>query len=143
MSAVVLRPCAGEPELFDPAITGEFSEEMASLAGVEQVEPWCSYVLWREGRPVGFGGFKAPPDEAGSVEIGYLTFPAHVGKGVATEVAYLLVAIAREQKIPLVVAHTLPEPNASTRVLEKAGFVRDGTGHDPDVGEVWRWMLRP
>ena len=36
-------------------------------------------------------------------------------------------------------AHTLPEPNASTRILEKLGFVKCGDAIDPDAGLVLRW----
>ncbi len=36
-------------------------------------------------------------------------------------------------------AHTCPEPNASTRVLTKCGFRRVGEVMDPDDGLVWRW----
>jgi RimJ/RimL family protein N-acetyltransferase len=38
-------------------------------------------------------------------------------------------------------AHTLPERNGSVRVLEKAGFGRDGESLDGDVGVVWRFCL--
>jgi RimJ/RimL family protein N-acetyltransferase len=37
-----------------------------------------------------------------------------------------------------VIAHTRPERNASTRVLEKSGFQRDGEIVDPVFGLVWR-----
>jgi hypothetical protein len=36
-------------------------------------------------------------------------------------------------------AHTLPERNASTRVLQKLGFDQIGEAIDPEVGRVWRW----
>lgn len=136
-----LSPCANEPELSDPAVTGEFAAEMASLATIEHVPPFCAYVARDGGVPVGFGGFKGAPDDAGAVEIGYLTFPAHTGRGVATDVAAGLAAIARENGAQLVIAHTLPAANASTRVLEKNGFVHTGSAMDDDIGEAWRWEL--
>jgi hypothetical protein len=37
-----------------------------------------------------------------------------------------------------VIAHTLAEPNASTRVLERTGFARDGEGPEG----AWRWLRR-
>ncbi len=37
------------------------------------------------------------------------------------------------------IAHTLPERNASTRVLEKIGMRRIGDVIDPEDGPVWRW----
>jgi RimJ/RimL family protein N-acetyltransferase len=122
-------------------VTGDFAEEMARVAAEPQVPPWCSYVAWREGVPVGFGGFKEAPAGNGAVEIGYLTFPSQLGRGVATTIARELAAVAKANGAQQVIAHTLPNTNASTRVLEKAGFARDGWGEDDDVGRVWRWRL--
>jgi len=37
----------------------------------------------------------------------------------------------------------MPGPNGSVRVLQKAGFHRDGENLDGDVGVVWRfWRNR-
>lgn len=41
-----------------------------------------------------------------------------------------------------VIAHTLPETNASTRVLEKLGMTFVGEVMDPEDGQVWRWQLQ-
>jgi RimJ/RimL family protein N-acetyltransferase len=139
--SIILRPCAGEPELVDPLVTGQFAAEMAVVAASSQEPPWCGYVGWRENTPLGFGGFKGEPDEGHTVEIGYLTFPAHEGQGVACAVAAGLVAIARGQDVAAVIAHTLPQENASTAVLRRNGFARDGEAEDPDEGTVWRWRL--
>ena len=46
---------------------------------------------------VGQMGFKAPPDEHGSVELGYGINPACQNRGYATEAAQALVAWALEQ----------------------------------------------
>ena len=115
---------------------------MASLAAIEHVPPFCAYVAREGGVPVGFGGFKGLPDATGTVEIGYLTFPLHEGRGVASAVAAGLVDIARANGAARVVAHTLPRANPSTRVLQKAGFQRAGTAIDDDIGEAWRWEMR-
>ena len=40
-----------------------------------------------------------------------------------------------------VVAHTLPEPSASTTVLTRCGLVRTGELVDPNEGLLWRWEL--
>lgn len=127
-----LVPCNGEPELFDPAVTGMFAE---------QVAPWCGYIGWRGVQLLGFGGFVAPPSADGTVEIGYLTFPAHEGSGVATAIAAGLVAMARASGAQQVVAHTLPCENASTQVLVRNRFQRNGEAIDKDEGLVWRWEL--
>ncbi|MEQ1687905.1 MAG: GNAT family N-acetyltransferase [Sphingopyxis sp.] len=137
--SIILTPCAGEAELLDPAVTGQFAEPMAAMANAEQVVPWCGYVARRGGVAMGFGGFKGTPDDDGWVEIGYLTFPGHEGAGVATRVAAALVGIAKHAGVGQVCAHTLPEENASTTVLRRNGFVRAGEAVDPDEGVVWRW----
>jgi RimJ/RimL family protein N-acetyltransferase len=44
-----------------------------------------------------------------------------------------------DDRVSLVCAHTLPEANASTRVLTRCGFRRIGEVIDPEDGLVWRW----
>ncbi len=138
---ITLRPCAGEAELADPTVTGAFASDMADIASQVHVPPWCGYIGWCDDTPMGFGGFKGPPDAANAVEIGYLTFARHEGRGVAKAVAAAMIAVARSHKATTVLAHTLCEENASTGVLRANGFVRDGFGEDPDEGQVWRWTL--
>jgi RimJ/RimL family protein N-acetyltransferase len=90
---------------------------------------------------VGACGFKAPPDALGSVEIAYFTFPPREGHGLATAMASELTTRAKSSSaVERVIAHTRPERNASTRVLEKSGFQRDGEIVDPEDGLVWRWV---
>ena len=138
---IVIAPCEDEPELRDPLVAGAFAKEMGSIGSQLHLVPWCGYFGRREGVPVGFGGFTSAPDQDGHVEIGYLTFPAHAGTGVATEITAALVAVARSNGLRAVIANTLAEPNGSTRILEKNGFARDGASVDPHEGEVWRWKL--
>lgn len=92
------------------------------------------------GTAVGTCGFKGPPVADSVVEISYGVDPEHQGKGYATEAARALTAYAFSSGMVRVVrAHTLPEPNASTRVLIKCGFHRIGEVIDPEDGLVWRW----
>jgi RimJ/RimL family protein N-acetyltransferase len=90
---------------------------------------------------VGICGFTAAPDADGRVEIAYHTFPPFEGKGYAGAMAAGLAARARTQGARAILAHTLREANASTRILERLGFARDGEATDPDAGTVWRWRL--
>ena len=91
---------------------------------------------------VGWGGFKGPPDDDGAVEIGYAIAPAWRGRGVATDAVWALLRAAwAAPEVRRVLANTLPEPNASVRVLEKSGFARDGENLDGDVGVVWRFRI--
>ena len=90
----------------------------------------------------GLGGFKGPPRD-GVVEIGYSVAPAWRGKGLATTAVRAMCAnVFAEPGIVCVAADTLPERNASVRVLEKAGFAHVGDGTDEDVGRTWRWERR-
>ena len=89
---------------------------------------------------VGQCGFKGPPNSEGMVEIAYAIDPEQRCRGYATEAAAALVAYAfTKTDVLFVRAHTLPEANASTRVLTKCGFERAGEVVDPDDGLVWRW----
>jgi RimJ/RimL family protein N-acetyltransferase len=87
---------------------------------------------------VGTCSFKGRPVE-GVVEIAYYTLPGYEGRGIATEMAkFLLDRAAAMAEVTTVIAHTMPEPNASTRVLEKIGM--SFAGDDTEDGEpVWRW----
>jgi len=107
------------------------------------VEPWIhgfKMVHRASGGTVGFCGFKGPPGPDAAVEIAYGVATEHQGKGYATEAARALVNCAfGDSQVRIVRAHTLPEPNASTRVLTKCGFRRVGEVNDPEDGLVWRW----
>ena len=120
---------------------------LAALRSSSGPDPWRHgfFVVHRESRAViGSAGFKGPPDPAGTVEVAYGIVPAFEGRGYATEAAQALVAFAfASGPVRLVRAHTLPEANASTRVLLKCGFCHVGAVLDPDDGPVWRWERGP
>jgi RimJ/RimL family protein N-acetyltransferase len=89
---------------------------------------------------VGWGGFKGPPDN-GVVELGYEIAEPRRERGLATAAVRAMLAEAfADAGVREVIAHTLPERNASNRVLEKAGF-----RWDREVCEggdtVWRFSL--
>ncbi|HET7456514.1 MAG TPA: GNAT family protein [Gemmatimonadaceae bacterium] len=94
------------------------------------------------GAVVGVCAFVGAPSPEGEVEIAYGTIDAFQGRGYAAASARALIDIARRSSaVRTVIAHTLPVPNASGRLLQRLGFVRDGTAEDPDEGTVWRWVL--
>ena len=106
-------------------------------------EPWVGYLALAGSTPVGTCSFKSPPVD-GRVEIAYGTFPRFEGRGLATAMATELVAITRRNEpCVIVAAQTLPERNASHRVLEKLGFRHVATIDHPEDGEVWEWQLAP
>jgi RimJ/RimL family protein N-acetyltransferase len=116
---------------------------LAQLRASAAADPWVHgfAIVHPESRSViGNVGFKGPPDEDGMVEIAYGIVPAFQGRGYATEAAEAAVEFAFGSGcVNLVRAHTLPTPNASTRVLAKCGFERTGEVVDPEDGLVWRW----
>ncbi len=91
---------------------------------------------------VGSCAFTGPPTDERGVEIAYFTYPGFEGRGYATEMARKLVELAGgSTEVQRVIAHTLPETNASTRVLQKVGMTFVGEVIDPEDGLVWRWQL--
>jgi ribosomal-protein-alanine N-acetyltransferase len=127
----------------DPGQKAQVSPDwLARLDVATSADPWVhGFAIMHEiNGAVGMCGFKEPPGQDGIVEIAYGVDPEHQGKGYATEAAQALVRYALgSEKVRVVRAHTLPEPNASTRVLTKAGFTKLGEVIDPEDGLVWRW----
>ena len=91
---------------------------------------------------IGLGGFKGPVTEDGMVELGYAIAPAYRRRGLASEATLGMIEYSfAHPAIKRVDAHTLPEKNASTGVLEKVGMKFVQAVQDPQDGEVWRWTL--
>ncbi len=89
---------------------------------------------------VDWGGFKGPPKD-GVVEVGFEIAEARRGRGLATAATRAMLAEAfADERVTAVIAHTLPERNASNRVLEKAGFRFEGDGREGGL-TVWRFSL--
>jgi RimJ/RimL family protein N-acetyltransferase len=134
-------PAASCP-LLDEVAKGACAATATLYAKVGFVPPWLGHLALCDERIVGICGFTGPP-ASGEVEIAYFTFPDFEGRGIATAMARELVALARGADPGLAVtAKTRPQSNASTRILEKLGFVLRGTAEDPDEGQVWDWELR-
>lgn len=135
-----------EVEAMGPTEKAQLSGDwLARLRTSSSADPWTlgfSLVHRATGTPVGSCGFKGPPGADGVVELAYGVDPDHQGKGYATEAANALVSHEfGSDRVRVVRAHTLPEANASTRVLTKCGFHRIGEVIDPDDGLVWRWEI--
>jgi RimJ/RimL family protein N-acetyltransferase len=92
--------------------------------GVAHEAPWTGYLFLSRTAPllIGNGGFVAPPDPSGTVEIGYEIAPLYRGCGYATEAARRLLSIARASGATAVIAHSLAAPNASNAVMRKIGM---------------------
>lgn len=92
----------------------------------------------RSSSVVGDIGFIGPPDEDGSVEVGYSVVPDRRRRGYATEAARAIVAWALDQPgVKMVVAGCDSDNAPSIHTLERAGFQRTGEAD----GQI-RWALR-
>jgi uroporphyrinogen-III synthase/RimJ/RimL family protein N-acetyltransferase len=86
---------------------------------------WYAVLKGSSGEPaalVGSGGYLGPPDEAGSVEIGYSICERWRGRGLAKALVRALVSNAFKLGAKKVVAHTSEENPASIAVLRSCGF---------------------
>ena len=131
-------------EKMSPAEKAQLSADwLARLHDSTSADPWTyGFSLVHRGTGIAIGrcGYKGPPAADGVVEIAYGVDPDHQGKGYATEAAEALVIFAfGSGRVRVVRAHTLPEANASTRVLTKCRFRYAGEVIDPEDGLVWRW----
>jgi ribosomal-protein-alanine N-acetyltransferase len=122
------------------------AQTLSLVSRLPRAPRWGGYLAADEetGRVVGTCGFKHGPEDNGRVEIAYFTFPGNEGKGYATAMALELLHMALgSHDVREVIAHTLPQPNASTRILEKIGLRCTGPVEDPEDGSIWRWTNLP
>lgn len=102
---------------------------------------WWMHYFFVNGLLVGSGGFVGLP-RRGVVEIGYEIAPGFRRRHYGTGAAAALTAKAFEDgDVKAVIAHTLPEDNPSTRVLERLGFTNEGEVKMDGQGKVWRWRV--
>ncbi|MBK7401986.1 MAG: GNAT family N-acetyltransferase [Myxococcales bacterium] len=94
---------------------------------------WYAIVRAAPATLVAGAGYYGPPKE-GRVEIGYSVVASAQRRGYATEIVEALVAHAFACGAHEVVAHTMETNAASTRVLARCGFVREGSSPtDPTI----------
>jgi [ribosomal protein S5]-alanine N-acetyltransferase len=103
--------------------------------------PWVGYFVVKDNQIVGTGAFTGEPKN-GSVEIAYWTFKAFEGQGIASYTCKELVAISkRTDPTLLITAKTMPEHNASTKILQKNGFEFAEIVQDHEIGDAWFWTI--
>ncbi len=104
--------------------------------------PWIGYWVFRDGNIVGVGGFISKPID-GKVEIAYGTYKQYEGQGVASFACGQLIAIAKKTDATVIVtAKTVPEKNASVKILQNHGFEYTGVVQDDGIGDAWHWVLK-
>lgn len=151
LESLAARPAAVLAEHPNHAAVADIAAEVATAtldlyAKTGATEPWLSYFAFRDSDNalLGICSFKTPPVQ-GLIEIAYFTFPGYEGQGVASVMARELLKIAfNEYEVKAVLAHTLPEENASTSILRQRGFTLVEAVDDPEDGPIWRWaLMRP
>jgi [ribosomal protein S5]-alanine N-acetyltransferase len=107
-------------------LLGVLPRQAASSPESERFGIWV--IIERDGRNVvGDVGFHGPPDEGGTVEIGYCVVPDRRRRGYATEATRALVEWATAQPpVRCIVAGCVLDNVASIRTLERVGFLRTG-----------------
>ncbi len=114
---------------------------LEALESDPDIAPWWMYMIVhkRDRAVVGTAGYKGRPRNY-HVEVGYSVAPSYQNLGIATETVKALTFNAKtHEDVELVIAHTLPQSSASTRVLTKCSFIHTTDIDDPDDGLVWRW----
>jgi ribosomal-protein-alanine N-acetyltransferase len=92
---------------------------------------------------IGTCGYKGKPDETGTVEIGYEITKDYQHRGYATELGRALVKNAFSfQQVNSIIAHTLADHNASTKVLSKCGFLKVNEIKNSGDALLWKWELK-
>ncbi|MFF0415331.1 GNAT family N-acetyltransferase [Kitasatospora sp. NPDC004745] len=118
----------------DPHFVGDrarwiFGYRASQLAREPSAAPWITRAVVSEpdGVVVGDAGFHRPPDEDGTVEVGFTVVPAHRRQGYARAMlAALLLRAAAEPGIRTVRARISPDNTASLATVAGFGFARVG-----------------
>ena len=128
-----LVPSNWPPELYDEQATRWV---LQMLLEVPEMEHWSMhYMVERSSNTVtGTVGYKGPPNEDGTVEIGYALLEQYRGRGYATEAARALVDRAfADPRVLRVTAHTYPHLTASINVMQRSGLSYGGEAEEPGV----------
>lgn len=121
-----------------------FQSVLEKITSSPDEKIWWTYlpILKSENLLIGSGGYKGKPDENGRVEIGYEVALHYRKRGLATEMAEALIDFAfRNESVSTVIAHTLPEENASVKVLRKCGLQLMGEDREDGGEREWRWVI--
>jgi [ribosomal protein S5]-alanine N-acetyltransferase len=99
--------------------------QQAEAAGEGGDDRWGMFqiILRETGEVIGDIGFHGPPDESGTVEIGYGIVEQYRGRGLAGESAVAICALAWSRpEVSRIIAQTDEDNAASAGVLRHAGF---------------------
>lgn len=150
-----LVPAFADPELREdlnmPSLTrDDLAEGIARLGAVVASGRLAPLVVAdiETGEVLGGGTFHHLDSGRATIEIGYWLYPQFRGRGVATRTARALAEHAFDLGVQRVVAQVKVGNSASERVLERAGFTREGVSRwmskaDGSRAEKTVWSLLP
>lgn len=128
--------------LVGPEVSAEFLERLNGPAAADPWKDGFAVLHIADSIVIGFCSFTGPPSADEMVEIAYGIAPGYQNRGHATEAARELIAYATASgRVRTIRAHTLPQHNASTRVLTKCDFNLTGEVTHSEDGIVWRWEM--
>ena len=113
-------------------------------AAYDSTTPWGPLqICLNDANRTAIGGVGAihPPDEAGSVEVGYGIAESVRGRGLALEAVNAFIASLRLLEVRTVVAVISPGNGPSQRLAQSAGFVYQDLFDAGDDGVMQRWTL--
>ena len=103
--------------------------QQAEAAGGGDRGKWGIFqmILRETGEVIGDIGFHGPPDDSGTVEIGYSVVERYRGRGLVGESAAAICSLAWSRpEVTRIIARTDDSNAASAGVLRHAGFREDG-----------------
>ena len=96
---------------------------------------WWAITLRDTGEKIGYGGFFGIDAESDKAEIGYGLLPGYWKQGFASEGVAEIVRFGFENlELHRIFGLVDPENTASARILQKLGFVKEGTLKDDAFG---------
>jgi RimJ/RimL family protein N-acetyltransferase len=142
-----IPPAFAEPDALTRADLAELVPRLKTLVANGQLVPLV-VVDVQTAEILGGGTFRHFDSKGAIVEIGYWLYPHARGRGVATKVARALAAHAFDLGVRRVVAYVKAGNRASERVLERAGFTREGVSRSMPTADGRRidktvWSLLP
>lgn len=142
-----MPPALAEPDVLTRADFAKLVPRLETLVASGQLVPLV-VADFQTGELLGGGTFRHLDSRGAIIEIGYWLYPHARGRGIATRTARALAGHAFSLGIRRVVAHVKVGNTASDRVLERAGFTREGISRSmPTAGgdriDKTVWSLLP
>jgi len=107
------------------------ADERESIETLREEDEWTAFLVTTDGEQIGVAGLSHIQESMGVAEVGYFYDPSAWGEGYATDALECLVAHAfEERRLHKLYGLLYANNDASRRVLEKAGFRKEGHFRD-------------